>query len=102
MSRLKRYGSSSKRFCFCERDTTDIPVISGLSVTPSQVMEMTNQGISVSTLNSDLLIQGTPNPRGGVPLDESRGVDPAILWETSQDIKSRMRDGVKKDINKFG
>lgn len=64
----------------------------GLSYTPSQMWQMTKQGIPVSSDNSLLPFYDGAVDIDFVPLAERcRGVDPASLWNMQQDAKKKAK-----------
>lgn len=69
------------------------PVQKDLSYTPSQMLDLTQSGLPVTSSNVSLssVIDGVPNPGFDIPLDERRGVDIGTLWEQQQSIKKKFR-----------
>lgn len=68
----------------------DLPVVGGLSMSPSQAYNLTKEGKPVVTceLPASHFEEGTINCSFSVPLEHQRGVDIASVWE-------KYRDGVK-------
>lgn len=75
-----------------------------LAVTPTQMYDMMQKGIPISTqnLSDDMFYDGDTNPDFALPLDMKRGIDVADCWEASMDIKSRAKKGLKNDKKVFG
>lgn len=77
----------------------DNPVISGLSLEPSEMWAMMQQGkpISAYMLSDDLFDDGLPsselNVSDGVPIHRQRGVDVASIWQNDRTIRRKLRDG---------
>lgn len=67
----------------------DLPVKSGLALTPQQMYEMSKRGIPISTSNCDMKDFGEESPSFEIPLDRMRGIDVATMWENSQVIKNK-------------
>lgn len=76
-------------------------VQSGLAVTPSQMMEMTNAGVSISSAGLNYF-EGTENPSFDLPLDQRRGIDAADVWNAEKDAKKRLYQGNKNDVAMYG
>ncbi len=86
------------------------PVQSGLSVTPSQMLRMTEQGIAISpaavdeTIFSDNDYKNTNDFH--VNVEDRRHIDINMVWETEQDIKKKFRkarkDGAFVDVEPKG
>ncbi|UPW41270.1 hypothetical protein [Sigmofec virus UA08Rod_4527] len=79
-----------------------IKVEQGLSVSPSQVAELTAKGIPVSSTNVSQFIDGSPNPSFDLPIDELRGVDINDVWEASKEAARNLSNAQTKDINDYG
>ncbi len=72
------------------------PVVQGLAVTPTQVAAMTERGVSVTAANGNLSAsEGVPDPV--LLFEQRRGVDISDAWNASQDAKSHLVKGHKKD-----
>lgn len=79
---------------------SELTVRNGLAVTPSQMMDMTQRGISISNSNLDYL-EGTPNPSATVPIEQSRGVDVNDVWQASQTAKKRLKAAHIRDVQTY-
>lgn len=82
-SRVSRVSAPSRR------EYEDI-VQNGLAVTPSEMMQMTARGIPVTTNNLGLVYEdGVSSLDYTPPLEYTRGIDIADLWERRQDIREK-------------
>lgn len=80
------------RTCKCVRRGDDIAPQNGLAVTPSQMLEMAEAGIPISSVTAESLYDdGKRTLDFEPPLDRIRGVDLCDLWENDQDIRHKMR-----------
>lgn len=80
------------RLCNCDYTVVDIPVQSGLALTPAKVKELTDKGIAVSTpMASPSDYDGSSRP-GDFTLDPMYSVDSDrnTLWEMSQTARQRI------------
>lgn len=78
------------------RDYED-KVQNGLAITPSQMQDMAQRGIPVSTSNLGLGYEDGYSELDFTPPSEHlRGIDMADLWEQRQSIKKKLRTGVAK------
>lgn len=77
------------------RSSSDEPVISGLSVTPSDIERLARQGIPVSVPNASSFY----NIDSGleVPPELKVDADRNSLWETSQASKARILKARKRE-----
>lgn len=75
-------------------------VQSGLSVTPAQMLKMSEDGraISPQNLSPDFFsdTDHTSDNDFHVNVEELRGITPNKIWETEQDIKQKFRN-MRKD-----
>lgn len=91
------------RFIRCERQTFGrapehfIKVKQNQAVTPSQIAELTENGMAVSSYNNLVYDEGVPNP--SLTLEQTRGIDVADVWQASQTAKSKLRQFHKSSIN---
>lgn len=84
----------------CKRKSYEPVVKSGLSVTPSQMSEMTAKGIPISSQLSALEYDSTDVGLGdfNIPVDMRRGVDIADTWNAQKDAREHMLDARKKGV----
>lgn len=77
------------------RSSSDEPVISGLSVTPSDIERLARQGVPVSVPNANSFY----NIDSGleVPPELKVDADRNTLWETSQASKARILKARKRE-----
>lgn len=80
---------------------THFPTKPGLSITPSEMYRLMEQGIPVSSqVNASLYYDGDENIKGwDMPPERLRGVDPADLWTLRGEIRDKIRNTMTK-INK--
>lgn len=76
----------------------------GLSITPSEMMKLAEQGIPVSAqaANLEAWNDGTTNPSWYVDSSRLRGIDPADLWQIQRSVRKKMRNAHFSDVEKFG
>lgn len=87
------------RAAVCVLHPDEEPTESGLAYTPSQMFELAQQGIPVSTQTaafSGSFDEGYRTLDFEPPLDLQRGADLADLWEKSKDAHARIAEAVKK------
>lgn len=79
---------------------TEHPVQAGLSITPSQMLDMTQRGLPVNpqNVNPDIWsdTDHTKEHDFAVSPHLQRGVTMSGLWETSQDAKHKIRTAYSK------
>ena len=81
--------------CKCGEDET--PTQPNLAVTPAQMMELTAQGIPVSTQNLGLSYdEGVPELEFTPALDQMRGIDMCTMWEHQQTSKKKLGSAYSK------
>lgn len=86
-----------------KRKYDEIVVKNGLSITPARSLQMAASGVPVTGQNvQNFLPVGDTRPDWNVPLERTRGIDPADLWQTSRDIKSKVYNAHRKDVEKYG
>jgi len=95
-----------KHFARPRRKEDEAVVQNNLSYTPSQMMEMAEQGIAISAqnVNPDNFFDGVPVNEStfNMPLERLRGVDVADCWQASMSAKKKAKEGLKNDIKQFG
>lgn len=74
----------------------ELPVKAGLSVTPSQMMDLTQRGLSVSNSNNLLFVDGVLEPSFDIPINERRGVDVNDVWNAQVDSRRKLIDYSKR------
>lgn len=79
-------------FANCKRHGDDLPVQSGLAVTPRQMMEMAEQGIPISSVNAEFMYDdGTRTLAFEPPLERQRRVELGDLWENEMDTRKKTK-----------
>lgn len=80
-------------FSYCRRLPHEPVVQSGLSVTPAQMSELALSGVPVSSHNlQSFYDDGYSAFDMTIPVDKTRGVDIADMWNARQDSKRKLRD----------
>lgn len=76
------------------------PVQNGLSITPSDIERLAQQGVAVNVPNADSFLY---NNEIGFDIDPvySRDEDRNSLWERSQIAKARIMRARKRDAEKY-
>lgn len=76
----------------------------GLSMTPSQVKELTDRGIAVSLPNEKQFLDGQNLPTSDWSVDPvfKRSTDMCELWELEKDTQNKLIGAHKADKKKFG
>lgn len=82
---LTRRNDWVDNLCPLRYNNGDVPVQSGLALTPRRVRELTEKGIAVTTSNSEGVFDA-PAKSSDWSMDAmfERGTDRCILWEKSQ------------------
>lgn len=98
-----------KRFCknritaTCKRKKTELPVKSGLAVTPAEMSKLAEEGIPISSNTLGMsFYEGDGSKSWDIPLERVRGVDVAEMWTQSRTIKEKMLNAHRNDVKKFG
>ena len=101
MKELNRLAIPSKPITCCPRlKPHESPVQSGLSLSPSDIERMANQGIAVSTPAADQFTYDN-NDSWDVPPEYLRDSDRNTMWEMSQISKQRILQARKRDKARF-
>lgn len=80
----------SFKCCDCSQlDENFQPVQPNLSLTPKDVRQLTERGISVSTQNLGI-VTDTDTPSDYLPLEHQRGTDLNTAWEASYRAKEKL------------
>lgn len=91
------------RFSRCKRKSYETPVQNGLGLTPKQMAELTNKGIPISANNLGLSYQdGVQDSDFTVPMEHTRGVDLADLWNSAMDGKAKAKEVYHKVVGQKG
>lgn len=90
----------SPRHCVCVRRLDETPVVSGLSMTPSDIERLARQGIAVSTPAADAF---RFEPDNGWTVDPvyARDSDRNSLWELSHVSKQRILNARRVDKQRY-
>lgn len=92
---ISRLGDTRFHQVSVRRKSSEDPVISGLSVTPSQIEQMARNGIPVSVPNASNFF--TVDSGRDVPPELRVDADRNTLWETSQAAKARIMRARRKE-----
>lgn len=94
------------RFACPRRKEHESIVQDGLAYTPTQMLQLAEKGIAVSTnsVSDSLFFDGVPKGQGSfdLPVDMRKGFDVADAWQASQTIRAKAKKGLKRDIELFG
>lgn len=88
------------RTCCPKRKDSEQQVQSGLSLTPSDIERMANQGIAVSTPAADMFRYDSDDS-WNIPPEYLRDSDRNTMWELSQVSKQRIMNARKRDKERF-
>lgn len=95
-----------KHFSRPRRKDGESVVQNDLAYTPTQMMQMAEQGIAVSnqSVSAENFFDGVPVNEStfNLPLERLRGVDVADCWQAEQSIRKKAKNGLKQDIAKYG
>lgn len=91
-----------RKFVNCVRRVTDVRVEPNMSVSPAEMMRLTENGVAVSAQSNAMFNDGVVNPSWDIPLDRQRGVDPADMWQSMMDIRKKAKEGHKRDLQLYG
>lgn len=85
-------NSKNSIFASCKHDCTELPVQSGLVMTPAQAFDLSKKGVPISTqmANPDLFFDGTDHEKGFVPLDRVRGSDINDMWNSMHSTRKTL------------
>lgn len=98
--RIRKNGSAG-RLAHCRYVESDTVVQGGLAVSPAEMMKMAERGIPVSSQNLASFNDGEVNPSWDLPLDQTRGIDVAALWQNSKDIHKKIKSAHVADVAKY-
>lgn len=86
----------------CRRDyrVSPIHVQSHLSVSPAEMLDMSEHGIAISSYqDSSKFIDGDTSPLIDIAVENRRGFDVNQAWNLSQESKSKLRKAVKMSLS---
>lgn len=76
-----------------KRRDDEAVVQNGLSVTPAEMMDLTNQGLAIGAYNQMVLDTVNVSDKDfHVPMEYQRHVDMADMWVASQDLREKIRN----------
>ncbi|UCS96033.1 MAG: hypothetical protein [Microviridae sp.] len=97
-----KFKRNSNRVVSYDYSLSDIRTEEGLSMTPQQMLECQQKGLAVASFNSEFLNQGSENVRfDDLLAEDTRGVDPAELWEIQQFARRKLITEHRKDKKRF-
>ncbi len=96
---IKRMASRPlPRFSYSEKH-----VQSGLSVTPSEMLQLAQQGIPISSHFDDSKFDdGDTKSLGTIDFIHQRGLDIVDVWNHEKDSRKKLLDAKAKDIQMYG
>lgn len=100
MSLLFRGHRSALPWCKPKAANNAEIVVPNLAITPSQIAQMTRQGIAVSTPNAESFIYENCSGWDIEPVYQ-RYYDRNTAWETSNNARIRLANANKKDRELF-
>lgn len=77
-------------------------VKTGLSVSPTQMAQMTSKGIPVTSQLAETFFDGTSDPSFEMDLTDLRGIDVNQIWEAEKTARKRLISANQKDIETYG
>lgn len=82
---------------------TRVNVQSGLSVTPSEMLALAQQGIPISSHFDDSKFDdGDTKALGSIDFIHQRGLDVVDVWEHQKSSRKKLLDAKAKDIQMYG
>lgn len=101
--RPKSFSSTSPRRGVFHSTEQPIPVADGLSLTPSQMQQMSEHGIPIaSNMNPELYDDGDTSLSVHLLSENLRGIDIAALWEHDKSSRAKLRAAESQDIATYG
>lgn len=80
-----------------------VNVQSGLSVTPSEMLALAQQGIPISSHFDDSKFDdGDTKALGSIDFIHQRGLDIVDVWEHQKSSRKKLLDAKAKDIQMYG
>ena len=68
----------------------NLKVVGGLAVTPSQMLDLTQRGIAISSSNNMQYNEGSEDPSFDLPIDARRGVDVNDVWDAQANARRKL------------
>lgn len=94
---MERKISTCQRTCSCKRKPSDDVVVPGLAISPAEMLKLNQQGIAVSSGNTNLAYEsGHAATSWDIAPENRRGVDIADLWQL-QETTSKKLSNLKKN-----
>lgn len=90
------------KFATCRLKRGDVVIQPGLSITPSQMMDMAEYGIAISSQMVGSFYDGDKNPSWDIPAERVRGVDPGDLFELQGEVRRKVVAAHRKDVQVYG
>lgn len=81
---------------------SETPVQGGLSLSPSDIERLSQQGIAVSTPAADSFFSDNSGDNWTVSPEYMKNSDRNSLWELSKSSRERILSARRRDIEKFG
>lgn len=80
-----------------------VRVQGGLSLTPSQMLELSEQGIPISSHFDDSKFHdGDTKSLGTIDFINTRGIDIVDAWNFERDCRKRLLNSQKTDMQNYG
>lgn len=81
----------------CSRTLNDDPVVSGLSITPSDIERLARQGVPVSVPSANQFLPADNQIGWDVPPEFQRDMDRNSAWELQESTRLKLLNRVKHD-----
>lgn len=78
-------------------------VQNGLSLTPAEMLKLSEQGIPISShFDDSKFYDGDSKPLNGIDFLDQRGIDVVDAWNHQKDSRRNLRKAQSTDIKNFG
>lgn len=90
-SRKNVYKSLNAKTCTPKRKYDEVEPKPGLAYSPSDMAKLHAKGMPINSANIvESFYDGDVNPSFDIPLERQRGLDPAEIWEQSQNSAKKV------------
>lgn len=97
MNTLRKLRSCVSNVFVCSRTLNDDPVVSGLSITPSDIERLARQGVPVSVPSANQFLPADTQIGWDVPPEFQRDMDRNSAWELQESTRLKLLNRVKHD-----
>ncbi len=88
-----------RQIVHCYNTDSDVHVASHLAVSPAEMLDMTNRGLSISTASADAFYDGDTSTSFDVPPEYKRGFDAVAAYELQTKSRYKVREMYSKLSN---